>query len=147
MGDDLELKPCPRCNGKVSIIRAHGAKWVSCSCGIQSSRYGEHIDDRRMIADWNKRPVDNDRALRIAELESRVETLERAIIKSSVRADYLGSLIDRMGVDCSRIIEVTAPLYYEVDLVTGTIPDYAKRYKIEEDAAHDRAKHAMGGFE
>lgn len=73
MNEKIELKPCPRCKAGVSIIRANGAKWVSCRCGIQSSRYGEHIDDERMIRDWDYRPVEDAQAARIAELEAAIQ--------------------------------------------------------------------------
>lgn len=82
-----ELKACPRCNGAPYIIRAHGAKWVACRCGIQSSRYGEHIDDVRMIADWNRRPLEDGLSKRIAELERTVDDLRGDLVQSDRASD------------------------------------------------------------
>lgn len=72
MSEKLKLKPCPRCREDVSVIHAHGCKFIRCDCGIQSSRYGEHIADWRMLTDWNCRPVEDSQAVRIAELESAI---------------------------------------------------------------------------
>lgn len=73
-----ELKPCPRCRKDVSVIHAHGCKFIRCDCGIQSSRYGEHIADWRMAVDWNYRPVEDSQAVRIAELEKMAEARKLA---------------------------------------------------------------------
>lgn len=89
MNEKIELKPCPRCAAGVSIIRAHGAKWVSCRCGIQSSRYGEHIDDERMIRDWDYRPVEDAQAARIEELERLVDDLRGELAQSYKVDDIL----------------------------------------------------------
>lgn len=82
-----ELKACPRCNGAPYIIRAHGAKWVACRCGIQSSRYGEHIDDVRMIADWNRRPLEDALSKRVEELERTVDDLRGELAQSGRASD------------------------------------------------------------
>ena len=82
-----ELKACPRCNGAPYIIRAHGAKWVACRCGIQSSRYGEHIDDARMIADWNRRPIEDALQKCIAEMERTVDDLRGELVQSDRASD------------------------------------------------------------
>ena len=75
MSEELKLKPCPRCRKDVSVIHAHGCKFIRCDCGIQSSRYGEHIADWRMFTDWNCRPEDS-QAARIAELEREIKFLK-----------------------------------------------------------------------
>lgn len=79
MSEELKLKPCPRCWKNVYVIRANGCKFIRCDCGIQSSRYGEHITDRRMVADWNRRPVEDAQAARIAELEAERDRLREAL--------------------------------------------------------------------
>lgn len=79
MSEELKLKPCPRCWKNVYVIRANGCKFIRCDCGIQSSRYGEHITDRRMVADWNRRPVEDAQAARIAELEAERDRLRKAL--------------------------------------------------------------------
>lgn len=78
MSEELKLKPCLRCRKDVSVIHAHGCKFIRCDCGIQSSRYGEHIADWRMVADWNFRPVEDSQAVRIAELEKMAEARKLA---------------------------------------------------------------------
>lgn len=79
MSEELKLKPCLRCRKDVSVIHAHGCKFIRCDCGIQSSRYGEHIADWRMVADWNFRPVEDSQAVRIAELEAERDRLREAL--------------------------------------------------------------------
>ena len=81
MSEELKLKPCPRCWKNVYVIRANGCKFIRCDCGIQSSRYGEHITDRRMVADWNRRPVEDAQAARIAELEAERDRLREVVEK------------------------------------------------------------------
>ena len=81
MSEELKLKPCPRCRKDVSVIHAHGCKFIRCDCGIQSSRYGEHIADRHMVADWNCRPVEDSQAARIAELEAERDRLLEAMCR------------------------------------------------------------------
>ena len=76
MSEELKLKPCPRCRKDVSVIHAHGCKFIHCDCGIQSSRYGEHIADWRMAAAWNYRAVEDSHAVRIAELEADVNRVK-----------------------------------------------------------------------
>ena len=78
MSEELKLKPCLRCRKDVSVIHAHGCKFIRCDCGIQSSRYGEHIADWRMVADWNFRPIEDSQAVRIAELEKMAEARKLA---------------------------------------------------------------------
>ena len=78
MSEELKLKPCLRCRKDVSVIHAHGCKFIRCDCGIQSSCYGEHIADWRMVADWNFRPVKDSQAVRIAELEKMAEARKLA---------------------------------------------------------------------
>ena len=79
MSEELQLKSCPRCWKNVYVIRAHGCKFIRCDCGIQSSRYGEHITDRSMVADWNRRPIEDARAARIAELAAERDRLREAL--------------------------------------------------------------------
>ncbi len=81
MSEELKLKPCPRCRKDVSVIHAHGCKFIRCDCGIQSSRYGEHIADWRMFTDWNCRPVEDSQAVRIAELEAERDRMREALEK------------------------------------------------------------------
>lgn len=88
MSEELKLKPCPRCWKNVSIIHAHGCKFIRCDCGIQSSRYGEHIADRHMVADWNRRPVEDSHAVRIAELEKFIKGILATMQESTGIAGY-----------------------------------------------------------
>lgn len=96
MSEELKLKPCPRCRKDVSVIHAHGCKFIRCDCGIQSSRYGEHIADWRMFTDWNCRPVEDSQAARIAELEELAEARKLANCLLEQERNELEAERDRM---------------------------------------------------
>ena len=96
MSEELKLKPCPRCRKDVYVIHAHGCKFIRCNCGIQSSRYGEHIADWRMFTDWNCRPVEDSQAVRIAELEELAEARKLANCLLEQERNELEAERDRM---------------------------------------------------
>lgn len=96
MSEELKLKPCPRCRKDVSVIHAHGCKFIRCDCGIQSSRYGEHIADWCMAADWSYRPVEDSHAVRIAELEADVNRVK-------AESDIAWRSESKMTVECVRL--------------------------------------------
>ena len=96
MSEELKLKPCPRCRKDVSVIHAHGCKFIRCDCGIQSSRYGEHIADWRMFTDWNCRPVEDSQAVRIAELEADVNRVK-------AESDIAWRSESKMTAECVRL--------------------------------------------
>ena len=93
---ELKLKPCPRCRKDVSVIHAHGCKFIRCDCGIQSSRYGEHIADWRMFTDWNCRPVEDSQAVRIVELEADVNRVK-------AESDIAWRSESKMTAECVRL--------------------------------------------
>ena len=57
-----KLMPCPLCGGSAKIIGAHVCLFMSnmeavCEvCGL-STKSGQFMDERRLIAFWNSRPT------------------------------------------------------------------------------------------
>lgn len=109
MSEELKLKPCLRCRKDVSVIHAHGCKFIRCDCGIQSSRYGEHIADWRMVADWNFRPVEDSQAVRIAELEKMAEARKLANRLLEQERNELEVEYDRLREALKKIVALSTP--------------------------------------
>lgn len=113
MSEELKLKPCPRCRKDVSVIHAHGCKFIRCDCGIQSSRYGEHIADWRMFTDWNCRPVEDSQAARIAELEELAEARKLANCLLEQERNELEAECDRLRKVAEKLVWLYSDEYSE----------------------------------
>lgn len=73
MSEELKLKPCPLCGGKADFWGGAGAVLAGCSkCNIHTIYCYPPKDAARV---WNSRPAEDEKIVRIAELEDTVRKL------------------------------------------------------------------------
>ena len=53
-----ELKPCPFCGGKASLIRYHNIKGGYCYCTVCKTRKPNSLTIEEAIEAWNRRAED-----------------------------------------------------------------------------------------
>jgi Lar family restriction alleviation protein len=85
MSENIELKPCPFCNGMPHIHEAVGEAWVHCQdCGA-SSEMQDAIADAAEA--WNRRAVDGQLAAMAAERDALKKSVQRVWLHISAIPD------------------------------------------------------------
>lgn len=65
-----ELKSCPFCGGKVRLESSHGFNYVLCE-KCKAEYYPAFFGDaKKTVADWNRRPIENELRGKIGKLEA-----------------------------------------------------------------------------
>lgn len=165
-----ELKPCPFCGKSNRMKYSDLGNWYELWCGCEAMPMIEtRIDSDSRIAEeqaaklWNRRPIEDELAARIAELESQVDDLQgelaqssavsriveleadrdrlrEALISAKVVMDYFGESMNNMDIVTDQDEAAVNPLFEAVDEALDTIPDYKEKFDNGLQQAYQRAE-------
>lgn len=92
---ELKLKACPFCGNETAyLVESCNEHWINCPCGASSEM--KSGSETVVVLCWNRRPLEEKLAARIAELEAERDKLKAAELAAGEMASVLQWALDAM---------------------------------------------------